>query len=117
MRLKPEVLKNGRETLIDKYVDRLDIDQFSYFYIEDGEDVLIPENQEMILRRDIMVAGDLMVHGDLVQLADASEQGFFWTTIPATSSVRVPVNRLMLYASPLIVRGELMVSGILKEVS
>lgn len=109
MRQKSIGLIDGRQTLFDA-------DNFSYVEIAEGERVVVPQGQEMVHRRDVMVRGDLMVYGDTCQIGDASEQGLFWTTIPSTASVRVPVNRLMLYVSPLIVRGNLMVNGLLKEV-
>lgn len=94
----------------------LGADNFSYFEVAEFNTVTIPEGQEMLFKRDLMVRGDLLVRGDAVQLADASEQSFFWSEIPSTTTVRVPVNRLMLYVSPFMVRGNLFVSGLLKEV-
>lgn len=92
-------------------------DNFSYIKVESGQDVVVPLNQEMVYRNDLMVEGNLMVRGNTYQIQDPIETSFFWTTIPNGTTVRVPTNRLMLYSSPLMVQGNLYVDGLLKEVS
>lgn len=60
--MKLLTLIDGRQCLIE--IPALSVN-FSYKKVETSESIVIPENQQMLLRGDITIDGDLTVDGEL----------------------------------------------------
>ena len=67
----------GKLQLISK-----EASNFSYKYIETGEAITIPENQEMVIHEEMTVDGDLEVDGDIVSPVQPSKESGSYATPP-----------------------------------
>lgn len=65
MEVRPVVLKNGKLELLQSGDSLTVTPNFSFKKIISGEMVIIPTNQQMILKGDITIEGDLMINGEL----------------------------------------------------
>ena len=96
---------------------------FSYTFVGDGDFVEIPDGQEMLFSKDLLVEGEFFVSGDTMQIIDSQIASsveslpFFWTLIASNESITVPVNRLLIYVENLMVEGLLFIEGDLQGVS
>lgn len=87
-------------------------DNFSYKKVIEGQSIVVPENQQMLVDGDLNVFGDLMIRGEVKEITKRSDDnGFFFTKIKTHEFVTVKTDRLLLYKNNLMVQGNLKVLG------
>lgn len=89
---------------------------FSYNLIADGETVVVPLGQQMLVDGPIRVLGHLSILGDVLDISNRETEKFFYDLITNQEVVTINENRLLLFKGHLQVNGSVRVHGRLSEV-
>jgi hypothetical protein len=84
---------------------------FSYLRIEEGEEITIPANQQMLVSGHIYVGGHLSVSGTMLDILARQPEQHGYAEVAEPNTVVVWLGRQLIYHSVFPVRGHLRVVG------